>query len=286
MSEENPEAVFDMSHARESALDREILEDPGPPYLGIDLYPPDFDDPRTPAVEDPPWRELLSDPRIYFVWLKALEGLNFNTSAWAARQFKTIEGLIGARRGKSFLLGLYDVLIFGQDGAMQADRMWACMEACGWREGDMSPTADLETFRPGHPNWGVEASRVVDVASAWCARMRSLCGVEPILYARGIMRDLRITDRMGFTRCSAASYTEHLHFDGYAGVFDLDECVDWQYAGDGVGVNSVTKLPLKIAGHGIDLTVAIEGASTPTLRSTVRRLSGGPLSETIEMEAQ
>lgn len=272
------EDSWDLSHAL-SAHPGRLVTDPGPPYLGIDLYPLDFDDPKTPRVlESPPWDRLLGDPRVFYVWLKGMDGTSWLFSQWAIDNWRAIERLVGDRLGQSFLLGLYSFLQLTRDGALQAERLWQVMLGCGWTEGrDKLPCGDVESGGPSHPNRTASRGQVIDCASAFAERMTQLCGRRPILYGRGMMRDLGITSKMGFDRCSNASYTRLMQTRGYVPPFALDEIVEWQYGGDGVGDAAVHGLPLKIDGHGIDLAVAIEGARRPTLESTIRRLTGGAL---------
>lgn len=240
----------------------------------IDLYPLDFDDPRTIAIEDPPWESLLSDPRIMGVWLKASDGTRWSDACvqWFIRNYRKLIQLIGEHRGKDFMLGAYAFLQLLQDGTKQANYLHQILLQAGWTPGlDMIPVMDLESGGESHPNRSASASQIVDCGSSFSAQMARF-GTETMLYARGIMRDKGITDRMGCRRASNASYTRYMSTHGYVPPFELTDIREWQYAGDGVGDTAITGLPLKIAGHGVDLSVAIHGSDKPTLAMAIEGL--------------
>lgn len=263
-------------------IDSPIVEDPGGPYLFLDLYPYDFDDPRTPKViEDPPWEALLADDRIYGAWLKCTDGTAYGFTSWFVRNFQKIAALVGDRRGKSFLLGGYHYLQFLQSGVAQADFFVKTLFAAGYSALDMIPVMDIEFGNEKASNHAASNQQIVDCATAFAERVRQLTGRRVMLYGRGLMRDRSITSRMGCDCVCDPAYTTHLVTNGLVGKlpdgstapWSLDDIVEWQYCGDGVGENSAHELPLRIAGHGIDLSVAIDGARRPTLTGTIKRVT-------------
>lgn len=257
-----------------------IVEDPGGPYLFVDLYPLDFDDPSTRGkIEDPPWEALLADPRIFGAWLKCTDGVRYGYADWFVRNFQRLAALVGDRRGTSFLLGGYHYLQFAQDPVAQADFFVRTLFAAGYSKIDMIPVMDVEFGAEHAANQSASNEQIVDCASAFAERTRQLTGRRIMLYGRGLMRDRSITSKMGCDCVCDPSYTRTLVLNGLVGKlpnghdapWQLDDVVEWQYCGDGTGENSVHRLPLRIAGHGVDLSVAIDGARKPTLAGTILR---------------
>lgn len=255
--------------------------DHGGPYLFIDLYPLDFDRAATRGViEDPPWESLLADPRVTGVWLKATDGIRWSDAYvhWFVRNFRRVASLVGDRRGRSFVLGGYSFVQTTLSGRKQADYMMSVLQQAGWTPGvDMVPVMDIEEGGATHPNRKATNQQVVDAGHDFSERVRELTGGGTMLYGRGTMRDRKIVDTFGADRVANPSYTARMVVNGLIPPWTLDDIVLWQYCGDGVGDSSVTKLPLKMAGHGIDLSVAIHGARKPTLKSTIQRLTAWSL---------
>jgi hypothetical protein len=263
-------------------LDSPTLEDPGGPYLFIDLYPFDFDDPRTTKVlEDPPWENLIKYDQIRGVWLKASDGTAYGWTSWFVKNFQRLVQLIGDRRGKDFLLGSYHYLQFLQSGVAQADFYVKTLFNAGYSAIDLIPCMDIEFGNEKASNRKASNQQIIDCASTFALRVKQLTGRRVMLYGRGLMRDRSISSKMMADCVANPAYTERMVTNGLVGTlpdgtkapWELDDLVLWQYCGDGTGDNDVHKLPLSVGGHGIDLSVAIEGARRPTLQSTIKRLT-------------
>lgn len=249
---------------------------PQPPFLFVDLYPLDFDDPSTNVTEDPPWLELLADPRVFGIWLKSTDGVRWGYVDWFVRNIQALIALLGDRRGDTVLLGGYAFLQLTLPGGPQADYFLDAYAAAGLGDRDIVPVMDIELGGERHPNHRASAQQVVDCGSAFAERVRERTGRSTMLYGRGAQRDLGIGSRMGADRAANPSYTRTMVLNGLVPAFSLDEIPWWQYGGDGVGDVTATHLPLSITGHKVDLTVAIDGARKPTWERTRARLVESP----------
>lgn len=255
------------------------VEAPDPPYLFVDLYPLDFDNPRTEhEIEDPPWEELLGDDRVRGIILKATDGERWGFGEWLRRNYIRLEQLLAETRGVTRLLGGYAFLQLTRPGATQADYYVREMTAAGWRSDDILAVADVELGNDGaknprfrHPNQDATNQQIIDCTGAFAQRVMHLTGRPTILYGRGALRDRGIVGKLGCDRAWDPSYTRTMVTHGLE-AFTLDEIVLWQNVGDGAGDNSVTHLPLSIAGHGVDISVAIDGDRKPTWERTRARL--------------
>jgi hypothetical protein len=153
--------------------------------------------------------------------LKATEGVKY-APAWFTNNWPRLRDAGGGRYGDSWFRGCYH---FGRpgDGTAQADFLLAALDrAGGWDSaGDMPPAWDLEGS-----SWS-SAQQIVDVSSDFCAKIRAALGVTPILYTGALVRDLGVTDRMGFS----SMWSPHLDMSK-AGWRQGEFCL-WQYVGDG-----------------------------------------------------
>ena len=68
---------------------------PRPPFLFLDAYPFDFDNPRTAVLEDPPWSKLLVERGVCGVILKATDGVQYAYTPWFTRNFQAIKMIKG-----------------------------------------------------------------------------------------------------------------------------------------------------------------------------------------------
>ncbi len=86
-----------------------------------------------------------------------------------------------------------------------------------------------------------------------------------ILYGRGVMRDLKIRDRMGCDLVWNPAWTANMVRSGLE-AWTLEEIVLWQYCGDGTA--AIQTLPHAVAGFGttVDISVFVKGAQSPTLQ--------------------
>jgi GH25 family lysozyme M1 (1,4-beta-N-acetylmuramidase) len=252
------------------------VEYPEPPFLFVDCYPFDFDDPHTAVLEDPPWTELLSDERVRGVVLKATDGSAWRYTEWFKRNYRRLRDLFGADRAVTRLIGGYSFLQLTQYPKPQAEFYLRTLHDAGWWPGDIVPIVDVEAGGPQHPNRRASAQQVIDCTTAFAEQVEAELGHGVMLYGRGLMRDLGIRSRMGCDRAWDPSYTRTIITHGLE-AFTLDEIVMWQDIGDGEGDTTVTKLPKQIAGHAIDISVAIDGDRTPAWERTRARLNAAKL---------
>lgn len=240
----------------------------GAPFLVVDLYPLDLDDPRTPQIDIPPFDKIAASPHVAGAILKASEGL-----AWPDAYRAWTKASLKAARRPGWLVGAYHYLQAGLDGAKQADFY---VDACARSGLDLAndqdaivPIVDVELGGERSANRRASASQFVTCASAFAERARKLTGRGVMLYGRGAMRDLAIVDRMGCDRVWNPSYTPTMALsgisavDGRPGPWAPSDVVLWQYGGDGVGVDRAHHLPLATAGLKIDVSVHVHpGGST------------------------
>src|SRR5215469_5941245 len=93
-------------------------EDPGQPYLFVDLY--SRDDGRLIGGQ-PNWQVLATTDNDYGAILKAWDGTRFNDGGWLRRHWPAVRDAGGDRYGDNWFRGAYLFLEFLQDGADQAD---------------------------------------------------------------------------------------------------------------------------------------------------------------------
>lgn len=251
-----------------------------PPFLFVDLYPFDFDDPRTPQLEDPPWAGAFAHPELHGFILKATDGVQYAYTSWFVKQFATLAKLVGAERGVTKFLGGYHYAQFMVDGTQQGDVYTRVLTEAGWGARDIVPIIDVEAGGERSANRRASAQQVVDCVSKIAERVRVNTGRRVMLYGRGLMRDLEIHDRMGCDQVWNPSYTAKMVTNGLLtigsgrkGPWDLGDIPLWQYGGDGVGDSSVTGLPLGLSGWGkTDISVFIDGSREPTMERVRARL--------------
>ncbi len=123
-------------------------DDPGQPYLFVDLY--SGDDGRLTGGK-PDWVTLAATPTYFGAIIKAFDGVSFNDGGWFARHWPAIRAAGGDNYGKRWFRGAYHFLEFLRDGAAQADAYLAAVDAAGgWDTGDILPIIDVEQGRR-HP---------------------------------------------------------------------------------------------------------------------------------------
>jgi len=237
-------------------------DDPGQPYLFVDLY--SGDDGRL-AGGKPDWATLAGTPSYVGAIIKAYDGVSFNDGGWFARHWPAIRDAGGDNYGKRWFRGAYHFLEFMRDGAAQADAYLAAVDAAGgWDAGDILPIIDVEQGGATHPNRSASKQQVIDCATACADRIRAVTGRRVILYGRGAMRDLGITDKMGCDLVWNPAYTAQMVIHGLE-AFTLEDIVLWQYCGDGTA--AIQSLPSTVPKFGpCDLSVFVKGAQTPTLQ--------------------
>jgi GH25 family lysozyme M1 (1,4-beta-N-acetylmuramidase) len=260
-------AVFD---TEERAVTEQEL---APPYLFVDLYPLDVG----PA---PRWSVLAQTPHIAGAIIKATQGTTYPFTSWFTANWSRLRFFGGARYGEMWFRGAYHFLVFGRDGAAQADYYLHTIEkAGGWDSGDMIPIVDVELGGERNPNRNASSQQIIDCTSAWVERVKLNTGRRVMLYGRGAMRDLAISSKMGCDVVWNPSYTRRMATNGLValngapGPWKLDDIALWQYGGDGVGDNALHGLPLEINGFGaVDVSVYIDGGRATTLDSLRARL--------------
>ena len=246
--------------------DTTTADDPGQPYLFVDLYPLDLG-------AHPAWSVVAATPGFYGAIIKATEGTQYNDGGWFANNWPAVREAGGDRYGTSWFRGAYLFLKFNQNGSDQADAyLQAVTGAGGWDSGDILPIVDVELGGAQNSNRQASAQQVIDCVTACANRLREQTGRRVILYGRGAMRDLSINDRMGCDAVWNPSYTATMVRNGLE-AWDLEDIVLWQYCGDGTA--AIASLPHEVQGFGkVDLSVYVKGAQAPTLQMVRESLLG------------
>lgn len=264
MTEPSSDTDLSLDEALQRAQ-QPLAEDPGGPYLFVDLYPFDLG-------PMPPWEAAIRNPLIYGAILKATDGVAYSYTAWFHQNFTRLSWLARERRGSSFFLGGYHYLQFAMDGAQQAAAYLGVLKMAGWGERDIVPIVDVEFGGERAANRRASTQQIIDCVSAFAERVKTVTGRRVMLYGRSVMRDRKIFSKMGCDQAWNPSYTERMVVNGLEvvngkpGPWKRDEIKLWQYGGDGVGDADVHHLPLEIVGFGkVDMSVAIDGARKPTL---------------------
>jgi Glycosyl hydrolases family 25 len=231
--------------------------DLGPPYLIVDQYSGD-------SGMNPPWSTLVGLPQYYGVILKAWEGTAFNDGGWFAHNWPAVRQAGTDRYGSSWFRGAYLFLKFNASGPAQADAYLKAVDAAGgWDSGDILPIVDVELGGTSNSNHMASKQQVIDCVSACTARLKEQTGRRVMLYGRGAMRDLHISEKMGADVAWNPSYTPTMHKAGLEG-FALDEIVLWQYCGD--NQSALPNYPHQVKGFAkLDISVFIKGSAEPTL---------------------
>jgi hypothetical protein len=265
-SGDGADAATDAASAAAIAAGPAIIGDPDPPYLLVDLYPLDLG-PR------PPWEVLARTPGYVGAIIKAMEGTGYRDGGWFAANWPAVQEAGGDRYPDTWFRGAYLFLRFAVAGADQADAYLDAIDAAGgWGDGDILPIIDVEQGGPQNPNRRASAQQVIDCTTDCADRIRERTGRRVMLYGRGAMRDLGITDHMGCDVVWNPAYTNPMVRNGLQS-WDLDDIVLWQYCGDGTA--AFPKLPHSVPGFGhgkVDISVYIQGAEKPTLDEARRRL--------------
>jgi GH25 family lysozyme M1 (1,4-beta-N-acetylmuramidase) len=260
-------------------------------FIVTDVYPKDLDDPHTPQIEIPPFKNLVGltmndGHEVIGAIIKASQGTGWGAANenWFKESWRRIKEAGGERYGKDWFRGAYHFLTFQKDGTQQADYFLRLVEqAGGWDVGDIMPMVDAEEGGQGTWAGGEKlekiadpakrrrlAQQVIDCVGAFAERVRSRTGNRVMLYGRGIMRDLQINNRMKCDAVANPAYTEHMPpMDKYG--WPIKDVVLWQLCGDGdvhcPGFSS------EIPGWGKeDYSVYIDGANKTDLASFRKRV--------------
>ncbi len=196
----------------------------------------------------PDWANLAQDSRFYGAIIKALEGVSYPPgAAWFAKQWPALRAAGGARYGTTWVRGCYQYLIMKDDGAAQAHAYLAAVEgAGGWGAGDLPAIVDVERGSESSSNHGASKQQVIDVTSRWAETVKGALGGKIILYGRGAMRDLGITEPMGCDYLWAPQYNHVLDSTANIGWATADVKL-WQYTD---GTSNFTSNPSAAPGIG------------------------------------
>jgi GH25 family lysozyme M1 (1,4-beta-N-acetylmuramidase) len=233
------------------------VDDPGQPYLFVDLFQDDLG-------PHPPWSVVATTSGFYGAIIKAIEA-QWDDSGWFADNWLAVRDAGGDGYGKRWFRGAYLFLKFGLSGSDQADAYLQAVDAAGgWDVGDILPIVDVELGVAGNSNRKATAQQVIDCVTACANRLRQQTGRRVILYGRGAMRDLSINSRMGCDAVWNPSYTATMVTHGLE-AWGLEDIVLWQYCGDGNA--AIDSLPHEVQGFGkVDISVFVKGAQVPTLQ--------------------
>jgi len=220
------------------------------PVLLVDLY-------RGDLGPSPPWPKVAAAPGYVGAILKATEGESYPQASWFVSNWPRVRAAGGARVGTSWFRGAYHFLIFARDGTRQADYFLDTVDAAGgWADGDLHPIVDVELGGDGHPNRQATKAQVIDVVSAWTARVKARTGRSVLLYGRNAMQELGIRKRMGASHLWNPSYTETMRSTAGIG-WPANRVPLWQYTD---GVTNKTAYPTAVPGFGaVDASVFLAG---------------------------
>ena len=264
-------------------------------FLMIDLYPGDL-------RGKPDWAALERNSKIgkcevVGAILKATEGISYRYTQWFVDNGKKLRNMWGSRLGRDRFMGAYHFIQVARSGAQQAEYFCRTMEKIGMPtfEQDIHPALDLE--QGGQVNFiptdcpkdakgryqlhklpdNVKrdlAKRAMDTTRDCAERIREITGARPMLYGRGLMRDLGMTTARGYTQSQLRmscypvwnpAYTKTIvPMDAYG--WPIKDVPLWQYGGDGVSAHP--SLPNSVPGFGaVDLNVHIDGSRRTSLDS-------------------
>lgn len=264
-------------------------------FLMIDLYPGDL-------KGKPNWQALEKNSRIgncevVGAILKATEGISYKYTDWFVRNGKQLRDMWSPRLGRDRFMGAYHFLQLRRSGEQQADYFVRTLEKINMPQGgvDIRPALDFEqggqvgffpTDCPKDENGRYKlhllpdvtkrdlVKRAVETTTSCAERIYSLTGFRPMLYGRGLQRDLGMTLARGYDRnylrmgCYPVwnpAYTSKIvPMDAYG--WPIDDVGLWQYGGDGVAAHP--KLPKGVPNFGlVDMNVHIDGPRRTSLES-------------------
>lgn len=244
------------------------------PYFLPDIYENDLG----PA---PNFDALAARSDVVGCILKATQGVSYSP-AWFATNWPRVQLAGGDRYGGSWFRGAYHFGTPAASGSDQADYLLSAIDnAGGWDDGDMLPAWDLEG-----KGWSSK-QQVVDISSQFSQRIRALTGKTPLLYAGSLIRDMGITDHMGFSQL----WTPQI--DMQAAAWSVSDYALWQYAGDGgrgydlrmnYPASGSMAFPLTIPGWGgTDMNVVMDGGMPANDIGTVKSILTGGSSLTVPL---
>lgn len=288
------------------AVDEDVNYPPRPlpqrygTFLLVDLYPGDLGG-------KPNWKVMEANSKVgncevVGAILKATEGISYKWTDWFVKNGNQLNELWRGRLGRDRFMGAYHFLQLARPGAQQAEFFVRTMERIGMPRGrtDLHPFIDFEqggqyNFWPadcpkdeeGHLELNKLPDKVkrdlvkraMETTRTCAERIKELTGFTPMLYGRGLQRDLGMTLERGYTRdqlrmgCRAVwnpAYTQKIvPMDSYG--WPIESVPLWQYGGDGDSAHP--KLPSEVPNFGAtDLSVHIDGARRTSLDSFRKQL--------------
>jgi GH25 family lysozyme M1 (1,4-beta-N-acetylmuramidase) len=256
----------------------QLVEDPGSPYLIVDLF---WGDDALPAFD------VLTKLTPTFIGgiLKATDGVVYKHVDWFVTNLPRLKSAGGDRLGTSWFWGAYHFLRFSQPGKRQAEYYLSTIALVGgFDDAAILPIVDVELGSDRDPNSRASAQQIVDVTSEFSATVKRETGRRMMGYGRSAMRDKKINDKMGWDVVWNPAYTRTMETNGLCprdpdgspnsspGPWRLEDIVLWQYCGD--GDEHVQNLPGFLPGFGdgkVDISVVVEGAHRPTLKTFIDR---------------
>ena len=210
-----------------------------------DVYPSDLDNPKTKAIELPPFEVLpglvTNGCEIAGCYVKASEGLGWGAANedWFRRSWRRMKEVGVKHRGA------YHFLRFQSSGMAQADYFLRLIESAGgWDDNELMPMVDVE--EGGQGSWAPGklekinyqdryrlAGQVTNCVGTFVERIRDATGLRVCVYGRGVFRDLNMTDCLfGAQAVCNPAYTKMMPRMEAYGV-PLEKIGLWQLCGDG-----------------------------------------------------
>jgi GH25 family lysozyme M1 (1,4-beta-N-acetylmuramidase) len=224
------------------------------PWILIDLYRKDWGG-------KPPIAAMIQ-PGFHGILLKATQGTKYPIK-WFLKHWPLVKLFAGERYGHSFARGAYCYLEFYTDPIKQAAYYLDVLDdAGGWDVGDICPIVDVENGKDTAPNHNADATRVIEVTTAFAHEVTRVLKRPVMLYGGSAIRDRKIKSHMGCSALWTARYGPKLPASTYEKMGWKLALTDpqgwvwgWQYAGDAPG--TVAGLPFVIPGVGAnDLSVS------------------------------
>lgn len=236
------------------------------PVLLPDVY-------RNDAGGHPDWSALAADSRFFGAILKATEGTSYAAGEpWFLANWPAARAAGGTRSGVTWFRGCYHYLLMADSGAQQAEYyLQMVSKAGGFGDGDLPPIVDVERGSQSSSNHKASKQQVMDVTSEWVETVKSALGCKVMLYGRGAMRDLGITDRMGCDTLWAPQYNWTLDSTSDIG-WPANLVTFWQYTD---GQDNFTSYPDAAPGIGKDDLNLFLGGTVDALREFVTACGPG-----------
>jgi GH25 family lysozyme M1 (1,4-beta-N-acetylmuramidase) len=225
----------------------------------------------------PNFDAIAAAPNMVGCIIKASEGISpgvridlGHSPTWFKDNWQRVRAAGGSRYGTNWFRGCYHFGTPTPGGDVQADYLLTTVDrAGGWGDGDLAPAWDLEGKL-----W-TSQQQIIDVSSAFAARIQQRLGRAPILYTGSVWRQFSVKDKAGF----GAMWSPHLNLMEPFG-WPNSSYVLWQYVGDGKYWNPATAMfgyPTNVPGLDakVDMNVVIDGGAPATSIDRVRTILTG-----------